>query len=710
MNEKPKQELDRRAFFGAGAAAGLMILDSRLVRGSQANSAVRVGLLGCGGRGTADATSIAMSGPARIVALADLFEDRLLTAKTHFDEVANKQGHAGVDKSQMFKGPRASEQIFASSEVDAVVIATPPYFHPQHLAAAVQAGKHVYCEKPVAIDVPGIKHALEVAKKAEDRVSVDVGFQIRKAPPFVELVRRIHAGAIGEIACGEAHYYCPFLAMPEYPNASPTEFRLRHWLHDRVLSGDIIVEQNIHVIDICNWVLKRHPYKAIGTGGRKGRTEQGNAYSHFNVIFYYPENVEVSFSSTQFGKGAFDVERALFRNSRQFEFALRGPRTNHRRRAWTWEGDGQAQRKKGDFSVTGTFSDNLAQADSEKHADFIQSITSRKFHNQIGMGAESALTAMLGRTAAYTGKETTWAEMMESNEVWDAGIDINKLGMNLMKSTVLAIFAVLLTAATAHHRSPPRLRVSPDLYATINTTQGAIVVKFFEKEAPVTVRNFTSLARGLKSWTGPQNGPAVKRPLYTGTIFHRVIPNFMIQGGDPLGTGIGGPGFTIPDEFSPDLKFDVPGRLAMANVGRPHTGGSQFFITEEPTPHLNGLHTIFGQVVDGQDVVTKIAHVPRRWRETGHAGSHHQHRGQTRGPAPGARRREDYEEKVDSFYCATGAGLVCGGAAGAVLAGCAAGAGAGSIARRTMKTRYKPNANATNRHVSSRKRPSTVPA
>lgn len=173
----------------------------------------------------------------------------------------------------------------------------------------------------------------------------------------------------------------------------------------------------------------------------------------------------------------------------------------------------------------------------------------------------------------------------------------------------ITLFATLagMLAQTPPAAPPAR---EPGLYATINTTQGIIVVKFFEKEAPVTVKNFVALARGFKPWKDPKTGQMVKRPLYNGTIFHRVIPNFMIQGGDPLGTGMGDPGFTIPDEFSPDLKFDVPGRLAMANVGRPHTGGCQFFITEVPTPHLNGLHTIFGQVVEGQDVVTKIAHLP----------------------------------------------------------------------------------------------------
>lgn len=166
------------------------------------------------------------------------------------------------------------------------------------------------------------------------------------------------------------------------------------------------------------------------------------------------------------------------------------------------------------------------------------------------------------------------------------------------------------TPPAAAPAAPPARE--PGLYATIKTSMGDITVKFFEKEAPITVRNFRALATGAKEWKDPKTGAMVKRPLYNGTIFHRVIPRFMIQGGDPLGTGMGDPGFTIPDEFVPTLKFDVPGRLAMANIGEPHTGGSQFFITVVPTPHLNGKHTIFGQVIEGQDVVDKIVNVPTK--------------------------------------------------------------------------------------------------
>jgi cyclophilin family peptidyl-prolyl cis-trans isomerase len=160
----------------------------------------------------------------------------------------------------------------------------------------------------------------------------------------------------------------------------------------------------------------------------------------------------------------------------------------------------------------------------------------------------------------------------------------------------------------------PALPTEPGLYATIITSMGPIVAVLYEKEAPVTVQNFTALARGTKPWKDPKTGAMVAKPLYNGVTFHRVIPNFMIQTGDPTGTGSHDCGFTIKDEVVPSLKFDRPGRLGMANVGAPHTGACQFFITQVPYPSLDppsGLYTIFGQVVDGQDVVNKIAGVPR---------------------------------------------------------------------------------------------------
>src|SRR5499427_1253741 len=146
------------------------------------------------------------------------------------------------------------------------------------------------------------------------------------------------------------------------------------------------------------------------------------------------------------------------------------------------------------------------------------------------------------------------------------------------------------------------------LTATLSTTQGSVTVRLFPDHAPKTVRNFVELAEGGREWTDPQTRARTKDKLYDGTIFHRVIAGFMIQGGDPLGTGTGGPGYEFADEIHPDLQFDRPYLLAMANAG-PGTNGSQFFITTVPTPHLNGKHTIFGEVVQGADVVDLISRV-----------------------------------------------------------------------------------------------------
>ena len=147
-------------------------------------------------------------------------------------------------------------------------------------------------------------------------------------------------------------------------------------------------------------------------------------------------------------------------------------------------------------------------------------------------------------------------------------------------------------------------------YAVFNTTEGKIVVRLFEADAPITVKNFIDLAEGAREWVHPISREKSSNKLYDGTIFHRVIPNFMIQGGDPAGTGMGGPGYRFEDETKGSAhRFDKPGKLAMANAG-PNTNGSQFFITVAPTPWLTGNHTIFGEVVDGQQIVTKISEVP----------------------------------------------------------------------------------------------------
>src|SRR5438093_1568384 len=423
-------KVDRRKFIGlATAAAGVMLIKPELVHGTAANSQVRVGLLGCGARGTEDASNLVDTGGGRVVALGDLFRDQLDAARAHFEEIQKAKGYAAIDAAQLFVGSDAYKEIAASKEVDAIVIATPPYYHPRHLEAVVAAGNHVYLEKPVAVDVPGALKVIEIGKRAEGKLSLDVGFQIRDCPPFVEMVRRIHDGALGKIVCGEAYYLTGYIERPPWPNASPAERRLRNWVHDRTLSGDIIVEQNIHVIDICNWILKAHPLKASATGGRQGRPpDDGDAYGNYNVLFHYPDGVDVTFSSTQFAKGWWDVTERFFGTKGTSQSPYTGPLGSWGDEPWqSAASPAQDKPETQAFSVTGSFTSNLEFADPEKKKAFVESITNGNFHNQAAKGAESALSCMMARTAAYTGREVTWDELMKTKEVWDPKIDLNKL-------------------------------------------------------------------------------------------------------------------------------------------------------------------------------------------------------------------------------------------------------------------------------------------
>lgn len=422
------EKLDRRKFLGSAAAtAGILIIKPALVRGTAANSAIRVGLLGCGGRGTEDASNLVDTGGARVVALADLFQDQLDKARDTFDKLQQAKGFPALDGSQFFVGPSAFQRIADSKELDAIVIATPPYYHPRHLEAVVAAGKHVYLEKPVAVDIPGAKKVIEIGKRAAGKLSLDVGFQIRDCPPFVEMVKRIHGWALGKIICGESHYFSSYIDRPAWPEASVVEHRLRNWVYDRVLSGDIIVEQNIHVIDICNWILKSHPLKASAIGGRAGRPADGDVYGNYNVLFHYPEGLDVTFSSTQFAKGWWEVTERFFGTKGTSQSPYTGPLG-----IWgdePWQAEGSLAKDSGQvaFSTTGKFTSNLEFADREKKKAFVESITTGNFHNQADKGAESALTCMMARTAAYTGREVTWEDTLKSSEIWDAKIDLNNL-------------------------------------------------------------------------------------------------------------------------------------------------------------------------------------------------------------------------------------------------------------------------------------------
>jgi len=417
--------IGRREFLKATAAttAGFTIVKPQSVRGSQANSAVRLGILGVGGRGTEVGSGFVTNAGVRVTALADLFGDRLEAGRQHFDEIQGKTGGAPLAASQLFRGPDCHERIVQSKDVDAIQISTPPYFHPLHLQTVVAAGKHAYCEKPVAVDVPGAKHVIEVGARAEGKLSLDVGFQIRMAPPMVELAKRIAEGAIGAPACGEAFYYCGRIDHPEWPNASPDERRLRNWFWYRDLSGDIVVEQNIHVLDMCNWFLRAHPLQAVAACARKIRRDAGDCRDNFNAVVTYPGDVHVTFGSTQFDSPEFDAGVRLFGSEGSSESHYDWRVKIAGQHAWD-AGLGASAGGTAQFSASGAFRGSLDQADAEKQKAFVASITSNTFHNQARHGAESALTAMLVRNAAYEGKPQTWDELLASTEIYDPKISL----------------------------------------------------------------------------------------------------------------------------------------------------------------------------------------------------------------------------------------------------------------------------------------------
>lgn len=421
--------MNRRQFLqtGTGVAAGLLLLKPRTAFGYQANSAVRHGLLGCGNRGTGVATSFAQNTSAQVVALADLFPDKLAAGRDHFDKVNADLGHAPIDSNLTFHGPHAFEQLAASKDVDLIQISTPPFFHVQHLEAAVASGKHVYCEKPVGIDVQQARQALEIAKHVRPSQSVDVGFQCRNAPPIAAIAEKIKSGALGKIAALDAHYNAPASTEKTHAGAGADEYRLRNWLWDRALSGDILVEQNIHIIDLVNQVLGSRPLKAIASGGRAVLNHWGDCWDNYQVDYTYPGDIRFSFSSSQFGDyGVFEAGFKIFGSKAAATIQYAGPIEIRGPQPWKWQDSDASTSGSGKFAANGAFEDNLEFADRDKERSFIASITSGNAENQIASGVETALSCMLGRMAGYQHREVTWEDLLAQGETYELGIKMDQ--------------------------------------------------------------------------------------------------------------------------------------------------------------------------------------------------------------------------------------------------------------------------------------------
>ena len=244
--------------------------------------------------------------------------------------------------------------------------------------------------------------------------------------PIAAAAQRIKAGALGKIAAVTGNYYAPASTEKNHPGASADEYRLRNWLWDRALSGDILVEQNIHIIDLCNWFLGAHPLKATATGGRNVLTHFGNCWDHYEVNFTYPGDAHFSFSSTQFGSyGGFDAGLHVFGADGSAAVPYSGPVQIRGAQAWAWQ-DSAATPGGGSFAANGAFSDNLAFADRDKERTFIDSIVNGPAHNQIADGVQTALSCMLGRMAGYQRREVSWEDLLDYGETYDLDLNLDQ--------------------------------------------------------------------------------------------------------------------------------------------------------------------------------------------------------------------------------------------------------------------------------------------
>jgi myo-inositol 2-dehydrogenase / D-chiro-inositol 1-dehydrogenase len=410
----------------AAAGAGLLIVPSSIAFGTSANSSPGLGIIGCGGRGNYDGGQFLKYTDVRVTALADMFEDKVQATRASFDKKHEEKSYAKIPEANLFKGHKGYEKLTQLKDVDVVLVTSPPYFHPDHLEAAVAAGKHVYLEKPVATDVTGCLKVMSVGKKAEGKVSVHVGLQKRYDVGYRGMVERIHAGEIGDIILGQTFYYTNDLGRQNKPGMTDLEARIRNWVFDRALSGDILVEQNIHILDIVNWAMKSHPIKAQGVSGRALRKQVDGipgdflCSDHFILTYTYPGDVHISFNSNQFkNKGYRQSGERFFGTKGASDSLQSGPATISLNNV-------QEGQKVADKIDTGKVDLDLAVGTKMKA--LIDGVKAGKFDNQCDMGAETTLTTILGRMAAYSGKEVSWDKMIKSNEKWDLKMNLDSLG------------------------------------------------------------------------------------------------------------------------------------------------------------------------------------------------------------------------------------------------------------------------------------------
>ena len=402
----PQSKSDRRDFLKTSGAVGSALLTGfpGIISAQTVTKAIKVGLVGCGGRGTGAASqALHADDYTELTAVADIDQAQIDKSLQTLKKIQKVSDRVKVEQPQQFLGLDAFQKVIGSG-VDVVLLATPPGFRPQHLAACIAANKHVFCEKPVATDSPGIRWALETAEKAREKnVSLVAGFCWRYNDMIVETMKQMQDGAIGRLVAYYATYYTnpvkpipPASARPA--GMSDVEWQIRNWYNFVWICGDSLVEQAVHSADKIAWAMHDEPpVSCVGVGGRTIPAEGGNIYDHFEVNYIYPNGVRAFLANRQ-------TERCYNENS---DYLLgtdgtctigRGPvpriegKTN-----WTWTGEKYDMYQR-------------------EHDLLFASIRRNQPINDGKRLATSTLLAIMGRMAAYTGQQVTWEQALNSQE------------------------------------------------------------------------------------------------------------------------------------------------------------------------------------------------------------------------------------------------------------------------------------------------------
>jgi predicted dehydrogenase len=413
---------NRRDVLGAAAAvAGTLAAAPHVF--AAGSDVLRVGLIGCGGRGTGAASqALRADEHVKLVAMGDAFDDRLQTSLATLRKDEKIAGKVDVPPEHCFVGFDAYRQVLAAG-VDVVLLCTPPHFRPLHLKAAVEAGKHIFAEKPVAVDAPGVRSVLATCAEAKKKdLSVVSGLCLRSDNGFRETVKRLHGGAVGEVVTLEANdYRGSNWAKPRQPDWTDMQYQMRNWYNFTWLSGDFNVEQHVHFLDVCAWVMKdEYPVRASGLGGRQARTapEDGHIYDHFAVVYEYAGGAKLFSNCRQ--------QRGCKNDISGHVVGTRGRAQLSERRGGLWV------RAAEDWTYDGPENDMY----QTEHDDLFAGIRAGKPINNGEYMARSTLLAILGRMAAYTGQVITWEQALNSREDlspprydWDVKLPVPPVAM-----------------------------------------------------------------------------------------------------------------------------------------------------------------------------------------------------------------------------------------------------------------------------------------